>query len=205
MMKEFFKSETPEVTKLAKRTLMSVLFLNVIGFIVALLPYDNAPFLGGLCIFATLIIAFLTLADNECKYGQDYKLRMRVAMSSLICFGVAFSAVILVWLPLNSNNNSEVLLESKVTRTSNVKWELVKPKELNLNGYQKGYYKLKVTTLNKGELKTTIEPVYLNSEDLLKGEELSNLNLYKYKKTVYNITPFGKYKDHDEIYYELKE
>ena len=129
---------------------------------------------------------------------------MRVAISSLICFGVSLSAVFLVLLPLNFNNSSKVIFEPKVTRINNVKWELIKPNELNFNGYRKGYYKLKVTTLNKGELQTTIEPVYLNSEDLLKGEELSNLTLYKYKKTVYNITPFGKYKDHDEIYYELK-
>lgn len=122
----------------------------------------------------------------------------------MICFMVALSMSFLVFLSLNSNN-VEIHLESKVTRADNVKWELVKPKELNLNGYRKGYYKLKVTMLNKGELQTTIEPVYLNSEDLLKGEELSNLSLYKYRKTVYNITPFGKYKDHDEIYYELKE
>ena len=146
----------------------------------------------------------LTVIDNECKYGQEYKLRIRVAISSMICFMVALSMSFLVFLSLNSNN-VEIHLESKVTRADNVKWELVKPKELNLNGYRKGYYKLKVTMLNKGELQTTIEPVYLNSEDLLKGEELSNLSLYKYRKTVYNITPFGKYKDHDEIYYELKE
>lgn len=203
-MKEFFKGETPETTKLAKRTFAIVVLLNVVGFTITLLPYENATFLGGLCIGVTLIIATLTMIDNECKYGQEYKLKVKVAISSLICFFIALSMSCLVFLSLNSNN-SEVHLESKVTRTDNVKWELVKPKELNLNGYRDGYYKLKVTTINKGEFRTTIEPVYLNSEDLLKGEELSNLSLYKYKKTVYNITPFGKYKDHDEIYYELKE
>ena len=203
-MKEFFKGETPETTKLAKRTFATVLFLNVVGFTITLLPYENATFLGGLCICVTFLIALLTMIDNECKYGQEFKLRVRVAMSSLICFVIAISMSFLVFLTLNSNN-SEVHLESKVTRTDNVRWELVKPKELNLNGYRKGYYKLKVTTLNKGEFQTTVEPVYLNSEDLLKGEELSNLTLYKYKKTVYNITPFGKYVDHVETYYELKE
>lgn len=204
-MKEFFKGETPKTTKLAKRTFTLVVFLSAIGFIVTLLPYNKAPFLGGFCIGITLLIAIFTAIDTKCKYGQEYKLRMRVAISSLICFGVSLSAVFLVLLPLNFNNSSKVIFESKVTRTNNVKWELIKPNELNFNGYRKGYYKLKVTTLNKGEFQTTIEPVYLNSEDLLKGEELSNLSLYKYKKTVYNITPFGKYKDHDEIYYELKE
>lgn len=203
-MKEFFKSETPEITKLAKRTFATVLFLNVIGFIITLLPYEYTTFLGGLCIGVTFLIAVLTVIDNECKYGQEYKLRVRVFSSSLICFVIALSMSCLVFMSLNSNN-SEVHLESKVTRADNVKWEIVKPKELNLNGYRDGYYKLKVTTLNKGEFQTTIEPVYLNSEDLLKGEELSNLTLYKYKKTVYNITPFGKYVDHVETYYELKE
>jgi hypothetical protein len=203
-MKEFFKGETPETTKLAKRTFAIVVLLNVVGFTITLLPYENATFLGGLCICVTFLIAMLTVIDNECKYGQEYKLRIRVAISSMICFMVALSMSFLVFLSLNSNN-AEIHLESKVTRADNVKWEIVKPKELNLNGYRDGYYKLKITTLNKGELQTTIEPVYLNSEDLLKGEELSNLSLYKYKKTVYNITPFGKYKDHDEIYYELKE
>lgn len=203
-MKEFFKGETPETTKLAKRTFTVVLILNVIGFIVTLLPYQHTAFIGGLCICATFLIAMLTVIDNECKYGQEYKLRVKVTVSSLICFLVASSMTVLVFLSLNSNN-STVNLESKVTRTNNVKWELVKPKELNLRWYRDGYYKLKVTTLNKGEFQTTIEPVYLNSEDLLKGEELSNLTLYKYKKTVYNITPFGKYVDHVETYYELKE
>lgn len=203
-MKEFFKGETPETTRLAKRTFATVVFLNVIGFIITLIPYEYATFLGGLCICVTFLIALLTMIDNECKYGQEYKLRIRVALSSMICFLVALSMSCLVFMSLNSNN-SEVHLESKVTRADNMKWELVKPKELNLNGYRDGYYKLKVTTLNKGEFQTTIEPVYLNSEDLLKGEELSNLSLYKYKKTVYNFTPFGKYKDHDEIYYELKD
>lgn len=202
-MKEFFKGESPETTRLAKRTFVKVVFLNVVGLIITLMPYKHANFLGGFCIGATLVIATLTIIDNECKYGQEHKLKVRVAMSSLICFLVALSMSCLVFMSLNSNN-SEVHLESKVTRADNVRWELVKPKELNLNGYRDGYYKLKVTTLNKGELRTTIEPVYLNSEDLLKGEELSNLTLYKYKKTVYGITPFGKYKDHDEIYYELK-
>lgn len=203
-MKEFFKGETPETTKLAKRTFATVVCLNVVGFLITLIPYEHATFLGGLCICVTFLIALLTMIDNECKYGQEFKLRVRVALSSMICFMVALSMSFLVFLSLNSNN-AEIHLESKVTRADNMKWELVKPKELNLNGYRDGYYKLKVTTLNKGEFQTTIEPVYLNSEDLLKGEELSNLSLYKYKKTVYNFTPFGKYKDHDEIYYELKE
>lgn len=203
-MKEFFKGESPETTRLAKRTFATVVCLSVVGFIITLIPYERAVFLGGLFIGATLIIATLTLIDNECKYGQEYKLKVRVAMSSLICFVIALSMSCLVFMSLNSNN-SEVHLESKVTRTDNVRWELVKPKELNLKGYLKGYYKVKVTTLNKGEFQTTVEPVYLNSEDLLKGEELSNLTLYKYKKTVYGVTPFGKYKDRDEIYYELKE
>lgn len=200
MIKEFFKSESPEITKLAKHTLMLVLFLNVIGFIVALLPYERAPIVGGLFIFSTLLIILSTSMDSEHRYIKNSELKGRVIVSSLLCFVTTLVATFLL-----VSFSSDIELETKIVRADNTKWTAVKPEGLNLNGYRKGYYTLKTTTSGNGEVETDIEPVYLNSETLLKGDELNKLSLYKYKKTVYRNTPFGKCKDHDETYYELKE
>ena len=47
--------------------------------------------------------------------------------------------------------------------------------------------------------------MYVNNLNLAKGMQATDLSLYEYEEYVLVKTPFGKYKDHDEIYYELKD
>ena len=186
--------------KRAELYLIALLTLNVLAFVLSLIPNKSVSYLGCYAIFVSIVLTVVVIIESmQSTDKDDGQAKFKVWLISCACL-----VLVLASTNFLVKVTTQTQFKDKISHSQDVQWELNKPKTLK-NGYREGYYILTATTPDGVKLKETIEPVYVNKLNLTKGVQANDLSLYEYEEYILVKTPFGKYKTNSKVYYELKE